>query len=457
MPPPQRLLALDGMRAFMEYFIIRHHIVPSATADARTGHHDPIGSDVMSFFFVLTGFVTMYRAEHEDLSTWARKKRFWMSRLTRIYPIFLMNWLFQWFGRGLRLLVDRSYEADPCVYWHVCPYTQLIMMDNWLGCGYGLLNGVTWYISAIFWLWILFPFAKDRISSFFSSGRPWERICYVGLGWMLVPVLMLGFDLYTVMPFPPARLGEFLVGCGVAVVIHRNEPYPSVLANRKYWVPGIVWACFFNLALSKHWFSFLCLRESTHSEVCAVWKFGQDYRENEPPCILVLDKLVNKTALIWAALVYGLARADMDGDTDWVLRLLRSEAMQTLASISVVVYISHVNVAHALTHVCRFILGWPVDDWRGDAIMLAVYCMCYALQKVLLAHAPALMGRWALSIEARKTVPEEAVDGERDMLITECDGTTGMCIVDEEEEHETELAAVDAEPRILAVNAELRV
>lgn len=390
MPAPPRLPALDGLRVIAEYFVVRHHILPTYNATFPTEHvNDPIGADIMSLFYVLTGFVTMYRTSHEDLSSWQRKKEFWLSRLYRLYPVFLANWLFQWIGRHVNEAVGAS-DPDTCVYAYVCPFTQLFMLDSVCGCSIRyLVNGVSWYFSSIFWLWMPFPFFKDRVLQFFATGQVWHKICYVATIWSLIPVLLWGFDLYTVMPFPPVRFGEFLVGCGVAVCVLQDEPYPNVLSGGKFMAPATTWFGLFLLEQTRHNLGFLCLQEKTVTMTCSMWKWGQEWTENSPPCILVTEKLLNKTALVWGVLIYGLTKAELASEDNPLLRVLRSGVLQELSRISVVLYLSHMTVSGALTHVCMWTLGWMQDEWNGDSLLICVYGLCYMLHHTLKAHLPA--------------------------------------------------------------------
>ncbi len=71
-----RLHSVNSIRVIAEYMVIRYHVLKQDNDD-----HGAVGLDIMSFFFVLSGFGTMYTFEQEYLTTlrerlgfmWARK------------------------------------------------------------------------------------------------------------------------------------------------------------------------------------------------------------------------------------------------------------------------------------------------------------------------------------------------------------------------------------------------
>ncbi len=64
---PRPLHTINAMRVLAEYWVVRHHcLVKRRPAKLDMG---PIGDDIMSFFFVMSGFVVMYRHEKTDFSS----------------------------------------------------------------------------------------------------------------------------------------------------------------------------------------------------------------------------------------------------------------------------------------------------------------------------------------------------------------------------------------------------
>jgi hypothetical protein len=132
------------------------------------------------------------------------------------------------------------------------------------------------------------------------------------------------FDIYTITGLPFLRIGEFLIGCGTAVALRLEEPW--WLENGRYWIPFTGVIAFYCFQRTDHGLGFLCLHEDAwNTGSCSVWHAGQAWVENKPPCITVLEKILNKYALVWAALIYGVARAELKGEQGWIACFLQAE------------------------------------------------------------------------------------------------------------------------------------
>jgi hypothetical protein len=80
--------------------------------------------------------------------------------------------------------------------------------------------------------------------------------------------------------------------------------------------------------LTKHSMDWLCMHEESQHEECTLWHAGQTWMPASPPCITVLEKVVNKYALMWAGVIHclRLARAELAGEKEgFVMRFLHAE------------------------------------------------------------------------------------------------------------------------------------
>ena len=59
-----KLHNVNSIRVIAEYLVVRYHVLKQ-----DNGEHGAMGLDIMSFFFVLSGFGTMYTFEPEYLTT----------------------------------------------------------------------------------------------------------------------------------------------------------------------------------------------------------------------------------------------------------------------------------------------------------------------------------------------------------------------------------------------------
>ena len=388
--PPQ-LHAVNAIRVIAEYFVVRHHILPIHLQEGEFDEqvHGPIGVDIMSFFFVLSGFVLMYSFEHEDFSTWQAKKMFVWGRVSKIYPIFLLNWLFALPKR----IIDPDPKEQGCWTYLVCPPLQLIMMDSWFGCGYYFtLNGLSWFLSCLFWLWLLFPFIKDPlITHVFCYRHVWLKLWFIHMFWVSAFVWLWGYDIYTLAPFPFLRLGEFLIGCGAALA-----PDAWIVTAGRYWIPFTIVITLYNLERVDHGMQWLCLHEDAAHTDCSLWQAGQRQFDNlRTPCITILEKIVNKYALVWACLIHGIARDElhflnacnepnaMPHSKHWTFRILHADIFKILNKVSPTLYLSHFSMFYAIIFLGEHLLGWMKNKWRDDTLLFAVYLACYGLQYAL--------------------------------------------------------------------------
>lgn len=365
-----RLHNVNSIRVIAEYFVIRYHVLKQ-----ENGEHGAVGLDIMSFFFVLSGFGTMYTFEPEYLTTARERVSFMWGRVWRVYPIFLFNWLC-W----LPFVIGQMQSPkDGCMVYQICPWLQLVMLDSWSGCGYLFgANGLSWYLSCVLWMWMAFPFLKDRLVTFFDNGDTcWGRIAMINLFFSSVPVLLWGFDIYTLCPFPPIRIGEFIMGCGVSHALTSNHPIPVMLSPRFFWIPFAFGIGMYTLENVNHGMDAICLHENAQHSECAPWHWGQTWLENRPPCITVFEKIFNKYALIWAGLILVVAKEE-DG---LVTRVLHCDLFQILNRFSLTLYLSHQNIWMLIQFVSVKIIGW--QSIHDDTMLFLVYIICYLLDSVM--------------------------------------------------------------------------
>lgn len=401
---PTRIRALDGMRVIGEYFVVRHHVL----ADRGWSAGGPLGLDIMSFFFVLSGFVTMWISHDEDLSNWRKRMEFVTKRAIRFAPIFALN-----YAVGIPNRLFGLYRRG-CWLDAVCPILQFAALDSWCGCGFQfILNAPCWFLSTMIWQWVFWADIKDWLLEWLEDkSKAWKRIYTIALLWLIFPMLLIHLDVYTISCFPIVRFGEFLAGSGVACVLlfHRDAPPPWWLQGRRFWYPFAFVIFLYNLQTLKHGMSFLCLGELAEHSRCDVWQQAQKDSVHglTPPCLTLLDKVVNKYTLVWAGIIYGVARAELTGEDDhWTMRVLQADVFQFLSKFSITLYLSHINVWIVVRDVVWFVLGWRLEDWRDDTVLFCTYLGCYGVHVGALA---AVRRFWEWRASKKAPVVEEADD-----------------------------------------------
>ena len=101
--------SLNALRVLAEFWVVHQHLFGMEMNKSM----DAFITSLMSFFFVLSGFVITHAHRNNDLSSFESKKLFWLHRFRKVYPVFLFFWVFDIinqaasgeFGRNPRLLL----------------------------------------------------------------------------------------------------------------------------------------------------------------------------------------------------------------------------------------------------------------------------------------------------------------------------------------------------------------
>ena len=232
LPRPRNIRALTSVRFFAALGVALYHMVKPPT---RLGFLAPVvgaGYVGVSFFFLLSGFILTYSHAQEYQLGLGRASRFWIARIARIYPVYLVVTL----AAGV---VHRS-QFHPAA--HLIAYlADLLMLQSWSMRLVIFFNAPAWSLSVEAFFYLLFPFLVLRL-------RPSTRakaVLMLGMWWflaLLIPVIYWrlypgafwlepgvtkGLDqVLLVRLFPPYAVPEFLAGIALAWIYLRFDPGP---------------------------------------------------------------------------------------------------------------------------------------------------------------------------------------------------------------------------------------
>jgi peptidoglycan/LPS O-acetylase OafA/YrhL len=395
---PVVLHAVNAIRVIAEYFVVRMHALPDhrKPGDYNEHEHGPLGMDIMSLFYVMSGFVMMYKYGQDDFQAWHAKLAFIKKRPAKIYPILILIWLFCLPGK----ILNPSEQEKTCWIYYMCPAIQLVMLDSWFGCGWRyIFIGPSWFISSVFWLWMAFPFAKDYIALYLFGHRfVWTMMSAIYLAWVLLFYLLWDYDMYTLAPMPILRAGEFLIGCGAALAL-KSEKVPMLVDRKYFWIPAATAILLFNLQTAYHSLGFICLHQDASHDDCSIWRARKEWVEVHPPCMTIFDKILNKYALAFACLLYGVAKAELSDDSGWAIRILHADLFKFLSSYSLTLYLAHFSMVVSIRWVGLKLLGWPRHRWHDDTLLFLTYLACYGLHHALMRLVAVLERKQAGSLE----------------------------------------------------------
>ena len=189
---------------------------------------------------------------HRDFESDAVRNRYWIGRLQRIYPDFVISTLWAF---ALALLVGCA--AIPLTGW-LFNVGQLLLVGAWVGWipyqHTGNINGPTWFLVSLVWIWALYPWLNAPLKSLFRSDSTQAMLrtdsthdfvlkmvalWVVSLApWVLSLALSpyatsLGYASYEelmwdIKAFPLFRLPEFIMGAGIAVRLYDRREYSEL-------------------------------------------------------------------------------------------------------------------------------------------------------------------------------------------------------------------------------------
>ena len=373
------LHAVNAIRVIAEFFVVRYH------THAASPGMDYFVRDLMSFFFVLSGFVMMHSHYTDCFEATGRKWEFWIGRWKKTYPAYIINYAF-YFHLNFMYVVSPDY----CPYRTVCSMMQIVALNPWFGCGIGnVLNSVSWYISTLAWIWFAFPFVHGTLKARFSSGRVWAKMLLVNAIATAVIYPLSGYEIFTYCTLPVLRLGEFVIGCGAACALRQLEPTEAL--SRWHWAPLasilVYMAALYTLSGLPHGLESLCVHELNHNTRCSLWETSK-WIEAKSPCLLVWDKYINKHALLWAVVIHTVATAERSCDESPLIRLLTHDLFKSLNAFSLSMYLGHMHVDWVLRNATDA-LGW-LNFWHDDTRILAIYALCYLLHLITLKLSSAV-------------------------------------------------------------------
>jgi len=210
----QRLDSLTGLRFLAAGLVFLRHITwafDRGGLEAVSTWIGGQGAAGVSFFFLLSGFVLMYSHRRGD-THW----KFYRRRFSRIYPNHLATFMLAL----VILLTVIDVPIDPGI-----ALLNVLLIQAWVPVEQVWLsiNGVSWTLSCEAFFYLLFPMLVVILTSLGLRGL--RRVL---VGAIAITVLLPYANAFIASPdvkvwftyaFPPARLGEFVVGIILAQLL----------------------------------------------------------------------------------------------------------------------------------------------------------------------------------------------------------------------------------------------
>jgi peptidoglycan/LPS O-acetylase OafA/YrhL len=198
-----RLDALTSFRFFAALMVFLFHV--EIFSKYQLGY---IG---VSFFFILSGFILTYNYSSKLRSLDRTNiKKFYIARLTKIYPIHLITFIL-----AIPYYFFIPLKHDPILYIFQ-GLTNLLLIHSWIPFGNISFNGVSWSLSDEMFFYLIFPLVIIFLQKFKTRKRVLISTL-VSIYVLLLFVLLLmpinnNFAIWFAYYFPLTRSLEFGVG-----------------------------------------------------------------------------------------------------------------------------------------------------------------------------------------------------------------------------------------------------
>ena len=364
------LHSLNALRVLAEFWIVRLHIGTDAGSPRWIRALAEV--DLMSFFFVLSGFVCMYAQRETDFGKWGSKKQFYVRKLQKTYPLYLFWYTVSCIG------TIRIYNLQ-CPWFWWCFVADLVLLSPWSYC-YQTENirAASWYITALFSLWAMFPFLK----SFYVTYCPGYEWCKISLLYLfsLVPWCYLYVYPWQGPNFaeiPLVRLAEFSMGCTLVFTldkpIHVLFPIGGCVVLIAYYLAECMLLP--DLEPFETYFS--------TSTQCGLVDYNMTAIHQTKISRIYAFK--SRFAILWAVLIHRCAAQEARGLCP---EFLDSQIFKSLSVFSLQLYLGHFAIGSTIRDLSNeWSIQYPDLKLPADLRTLCVYVLCYAtycyLQPVL--------------------------------------------------------------------------
>ncbi|MBR1508556.1 MAG: acyltransferase [Eubacterium sp.] len=186
----------------------------------------PKGNSVnaITFFFMLSGFVGAYSLEGRVKSCELKDIFIFMKKkILKIYPLYLISTL-AYIGVMYLSAVLFGGEAVPAGELIPQLIKNLFLLQSWWPEGYFLINGVSWFLSTLMFLY-LFTQPACSIMEKISKMRSGKLVMFLMIVLLTGLLAVYNYTLHGINDefwlyiFPPARLGEYFIGIVMGYLI----------------------------------------------------------------------------------------------------------------------------------------------------------------------------------------------------------------------------------------------
>jgi peptidoglycan/LPS O-acetylase OafA/YrhL len=222
-----QLPQLTSLRFFAAFWVLGFHTIPRTGPTGAWAAFWNVGWIGVTFFFVLSGFILTYTYGRDGGRL--DRRRFWVARFARVYPLYLFAMLFA-VPQLLRFLRLAAAQGRPLGASQITGVviSSVAMLQAWFGQLVCVWNCPSWSLSDEAFFYALFPLVLPLATG--RRGRALLLAATVGgMAFIAWGALVSGAPAFAVQAaeaavHPLARLPEFLLGCWLGGVFLARRP-----------------------------------------------------------------------------------------------------------------------------------------------------------------------------------------------------------------------------------------
>lgn len=208
----ERIYSIDLFRILMVVFILLFH--SNIHLNCQYGILTTFISQSAIFmvaFFMLSGFALYYTYYDRETDSISDTITFYIKRLIKIYPLYLFIYIaYLIFFNSLSL--TKNLVIAPI---------ELLLLQSFFSSLFNVLNnGGTWFLSCLFFCYLLFPWLKGLVLKLQK-----KKLLFWGLYFIssLSPLVAKVFSTRDLYSNPFYRLIEFFLGMMIADLVLKNK------------------------------------------------------------------------------------------------------------------------------------------------------------------------------------------------------------------------------------------